>query len=246
MTTTAVAPRASLGLPAALLLAGQALYIVVTQLHAGGEANDHHHIFAEYAENGVWTAVHVGQFAGMALMLAGLFALCFVFEARSAAARWLSRFGAGTAVAALALYCALQAVDGVALKHAVMAWANAPEAEKAARFATAESIRWLEWGMRSYVDVALGITLALFAAAAVATGFVPRLLALFMALSGVAYLVQGWVAGTDGFTSTQSIAIVAAWALCLVWMTWLAIIAPRVSAASSASFGDEIDGYTAI
>ena len=230
MTTKDIAPRLSFALPATLLLAGQALYIVVTQLHAGGEANDHHHIFAEYAENGIWTAVHIGQFAGMALMLAGLLALCIVLETQNAAARWLGRFGAGAAMATLALYCALQAVDGVALRHAVMAWANAPEAEKAARFASAESIRWLEWGMRSYVDFAMGITLALTAAAALCTRVVPRLLSVFMALSGAAYLVQGWVAGTDGFTAAQSIAIVAAWALCLVWMTWLAATAPRAAA----------------
>lgn len=31
----------------------------------------------------------------------------------------------------------------------VNAWANAPDAEKAARFASAETVRWLEWGMRS-------------------------------------------------------------------------------------------------
>jgi len=34
-------------------------------------------------------------------------------------------------------------VDGVALKQAVNAWASAPDAEKAARFASAEAIRWL-------------------------------------------------------------------------------------------------------
>jgi hypothetical protein len=48
----------------------------------------------------------------------------------------------------LALYGVLQAVDGVALKQVVDAWASAPEAEKVERFATAEAIRWLEWGVR--------------------------------------------------------------------------------------------------
>ena len=43
------------------------------------------------------------------------------------------------------------AVDGVALKQAVNAWASAPVAEKAARFASAEAIRWIEWGARSYL-----------------------------------------------------------------------------------------------
>src|SRR4051812_14561100 len=62
----------------------------------------------------------------------------------------VGRFVAVSVVVALALYGVLQAVDGVALKHAVDAWANAPEAQKAARFASAETVRWLEWGMNSY------------------------------------------------------------------------------------------------
>ena len=56
----------------------------------------------------------------------------------------MGRFAAVSVVVALALYGALQAVDGIALKHTVDAWANAPEAEKATRFASAETVRWLE------------------------------------------------------------------------------------------------------
>jgi hypothetical protein len=46
-----------------------------------------------------------------------------------------------------------------------IAWTNAPDAEKAARFASAEAVRWVEWGMRSYHNFALGLALLLFAAA---------------------------------------------------------------------------------
>src|SRR5207245_1108835 len=62
------------------------------------------------------------------------------------AARWAGRFGAASAVVALALYGVLQAVDGVANKQVDDAWVAAPAADKAARFASAEAIRWLEWG----------------------------------------------------------------------------------------------------
>ena len=72
----------SLRLSAALLLAGQLLYIAVTQLHVGGDANDHPAIFATYAESGIWKAVHVGQFASAAILLAGLFALFFALDLR--------------------------------------------------------------------------------------------------------------------------------------------------------------------
>jgi hypothetical protein len=218
------ARRTSLRRPATLLLTGQLLYIGVTVLHTGGEANDHHDVFAEYAASDSWTAVHLGQFAGMAILLAGLLAL---FSALDGPARAAARFGAAAATATLALHGALQAVDGVALKQAVTAWAGAPDAEKAARFAGAEAIRWLEWGLRSYQDATLGLALLLFAAAVARTARIPRPIALLMALAALSYLVQGWVVGSDGFSHTESLAIVAASVLDVAWMTWLVLVAYR-------------------
>ena len=52
-----VIDRASLLMSAALLLAGQVLYIVVTQFHTGGETNDHPATFAGYASSGIWKAL---------------------------------------------------------------------------------------------------------------------------------------------------------------------------------------------
>ena len=46
-----------------------------------------------------------------------------------------------------------------------------------------------------------------------------------MALSGLTYLVQGWVAGSEGFSPAQSAAIVMGWVLSLVWMIWLILVA---------------------
>jgi hypothetical protein len=218
--------RASLRLSALLLLPRQVSYIVVTLFHADGQANDHRAAFAEYAGNGLWTAVHFGQFASMAILLAGLFALFFALPVRNGTVGWASRFGAAAAVATLALYGVLQAVDGVALKQAVDAWASAPDAEKTARFANAETIRWLEWGVRSYQNFALGLALLLLAAALVRTASTPRPMAYLSGLSGFTYLVQGWVVGTEGFSQTETIAIV----LDLAWMTWLVAAASRMHA----------------
>lgn len=227
MNNETISSSAALRLSAWLLLMGQILYIVVTQFHAGGDANDHHAIFATYAGNGIWTAVHLGQFASMAILLAGLLILSLALDVQTEMSRWLGRCGAAAAAATLALYGVLQAVDGVALKQAVNAWASAPDTEKAARFASAETIRWLEWGMRSYQDFTLGLALLLFAGAAARAGSVPRPIAYLMGLSGLTYLLQGWVAGTEGFSPTQSVAIVLAWVLSLVWMTWLVVVAWR-------------------
>jgi hypothetical protein len=140
---------------------------------------------------------------------------------------------------ALALYGVVMAVDGVALKQAVNAWASATDAEKAARFASAEAIRWIEWGARSYQDYALGLALLLFAAAIWRTAWAARPIAYLMWLAGLTYLAQGWVAGTAGFTRTHDLLIVLAWILNLVWMIWLAVVAWRAQDLEPASPGSE-------
>jgi hypothetical protein len=147
-------------------------------------------------------------------------------------------------VTALALYGALQAVDGVANKQADVAWVSAPDAEKAARFASAEALRWVEWGMRSYHAFALGLALLLVAAAVVQTAWAPRPIAYLMGLSGLTYLAQGWVAGSEGFSQTMSIAIVLAWVLSLAWMIWLAVVAWRMPEAEPHRLADDGGGNT--
>jgi hypothetical protein len=62
----------------------------------------------------------------------------------------------------------------VALKQAVDAWSSAPAAEKATRFASAEAIRWLEWGTNSYWNFMPGLALVLFAIVIVWTARIPR------------------------------------------------------------------------
>jgi hypothetical protein len=224
---------------AALLLAGQVLYVVVTLFHTGGDANNHPAIFAAYASSGNWTAVHVAQFVCMALLIAGLLALSFALDVHAETASWVGRFGAASAVVALALEGALQAVDGVANKQADVAWVSAPDAEKAARFATAEAIRWIEWGMRSYQAFALGLALLLFAAAVVRVAWAPRPIAYLMGLSGLVWLAQGWIVGSAGFSPTMSNAIVLAEVLDVVWMIWLLIVAWRMQGSAPRLLADE-------
>jgi hypothetical protein len=118
-------------------------------------------------------------------------------------------------------------------------------AEKAARFASAETVRWLEWGARSYHDYALGPALLLLAAALIRTAWVMRPIAYLVGLSGLAYLVQGWVVGADGFSPTHTILILVAWVVTLGWMTWLAVVAWRLPASVAAAQTDQGAGGTA-
>ncbi|GAA3801253.1 hypothetical protein GCM10022242_00240 [Nocardioides panacisoli] len=206
------------------------LFILITQFHTGGDANDHHSIFAAYAHSRDWKGVHALQFATVAVIVAGLVMLHSALEAFTAGRAWAARVGAALAVVSLALYGVLQAVDGIGNKQVDHAWATASGADKSARFASAESMRWLEWGMSSYHAYAMGLALVAFAVAMVAAGsVVPRALACLVALSGLAYLAEGWVAGEQGFNATHSVLIIASWVFSLAWMTWLVVDSGRTS-----------------
>ena len=72
-----------LTLAGGLLLGGFVLNALVTSLfHPSGSEDDHPEIFAEYADSDAWVAIHVGQFAGVIIALAGLLVLYRVLEAR--------------------------------------------------------------------------------------------------------------------------------------------------------------------
>ena len=217
-----------LRLSATLLVVGELLSLLAGALHPAREnPNNHTAVFAEYANSADWTAVHLGQFCGMVVIIAGLLVLFFALNIHSGTPGWAGRFAAVSAGVALALYGVLQAVDGVALKQAVDAWASAPETEKAARFASAEVIRWLEWGTRSYHSFMFGLSLVLFAIMIVGTARIPRPIGYLMGLSGLAYIVQGWVLGAEGFSATNTVPQLLAYLLVFAWSIWLLILAWR-------------------
>jgi hypothetical protein len=225
--------RMYLRVSAIVLFLGELLFGVAGYLHPAHEpANSHAAVFAEYASSTNWTLVHLGQFAGMLVIIAGLLTLFRALNIRSGIAGLLAQGAAVSAVVALALYGILQAIDGVALKQVVDAWASAPEAEKAARFASAEAIRFLEWGGRSYQDFMLGITFILFAIVIVATARIPRLLGVLVGLTGIGYIVQGFVVGAEGFSANNSTPTLFAYLVWIVWSIWLLIFAWRTRAST--------------
>jgi hypothetical protein len=225
-------------LAAWLLFAGVLVSLVAGLFHAeSGDANDHVASFAAYAASGIWTFVHLGQFVGMALLIAGLFVLLPALVVRPGLLAVTARFGALAAATALALYGALQAVDGVALKHAADAWAAAPAPEEPARFATAEGIRWLEWGMRSYQSFMLGTALVLFGIVIAATRQVSRVIGYLMVLSGVAYLVQGWIIGAEGFAPANTLPTLIGILAAVAWSLWLLVSALRMQTPGRSTAG---------
>jgi hypothetical protein len=189
-----------LRLTGGLLVGGFLLSLVLTHLHPSGDDDKHTVIFQKYADNGPWVAIHLGQFAGVLLVLGGFLVLYRILELR-AEVPVLARFAAGATIATAATWAVLQAIDGVALKQAVDAWADASGTEKTIRFADAETVRWAEWGVNSYFRLLLGLTIVFFGAAIVRTGIVARWLGWIGAIGGVLYMATGIAVGYSGFES---------------------------------------------
>jgi hypothetical protein len=230
----------SLRVSATLLFLGLLLTIVVGYFHPDHtSANDHVATFTEYAESNIWIAVHLGQFVAMVVVIAGLLMLYSSYKFGSGLAVWVNRASAVSGAIALTLYAVLQAVDGVALKHAVDAWLQAPEAEKAIRFAAAETVRWLEWAVRSYQSYMLGLTFLLFALVIVMPGRrIPKPIGILMALTGVAYGIQGWIIGSQGFSSNNAVPTLAGYVSWIAWSIWFLVFAWRARVAENISVQD--------
>ncbi len=192
--------RTELWAAGALMAGGWLLTIVATLFHPAGQEDDHELIFAEYAESGAWVAVHLVQFAGVLIALGGLLVLYRVVRAAGRSSL-LATVAAAAAVATAGIWAVLQGLDGVGLKQAADAWHGASGSEERIRFANAETVRWLEWGLQSYFRVLLGLTFGLFGAAVLASRLIAGWLGWMAVLAGLVSVVIGIDVGYSGLAS---------------------------------------------
>src|SRR5829696_8709620 len=114
-------------LGAAALPLGVVVLVVAETLHPSREdPMDNPAVFAEYADSDIWTVVHLLEYFGFLLLLGGLVALYYSLKERPGVGAGLAPFGLAAAVTTAASFTVLQAVDGIALKRTVDAWASAP------------------------------------------------------------------------------------------------------------------------
>jgi hypothetical protein len=206
-TTAAPAPALTAG-PRHLMGAGAMLTVGVLVsalaevIHPHHEpANDHHRVFAEYAASTAWTWVHYLQFAAALTVIIGFLLLHAAITAYGHDSV-LARLGSATGVATLAVFTVNMAVDGIALKQSVDAWAAAPPSEEAARYASAETVRWLEWGANAFFQIMLGTTVILFGLAIVRTAVVASSIGWAATGAGIGLVANGIVTGFHGFAAT--------------------------------------------
>ena len=165
-------------------LAGVIIVIVSTTIHSSTEDPSNHPIvFAEYANDDSWIAVHIGQFAGGIMVFAGGFVALFrlLVQSGSGIASILAWIGLAVAIPTASAIAVLQAVDGIALKMAVDSWVAAPPEEKVITFRVAEGIRFIEYGTNSIFRILQG-TLAIIFGVAIAKS---KILSKWIGVAGV-------------------------------------------------------------
>jgi len=198
-----VMQRRQVRLAGALLVGGEFVAIVSRFFHArdGGNANHHSTAFSEYAASDLWLAAHIGLFASGLLTVAGLIVLGGALAHTQAGHTLAPWIGLGAVLIGAAEGLVL-VVDGVALKQAVDAWASATGPEKTLAFQDAETVRWLEWGVLSFLALVQGFTLLLLGLAIKASATLPKWLSWISILTGLCYLAVGAIVGQEGFSAT--------------------------------------------
>ncbi len=74
----------------------------------------------------------------------------------------------------------------------------------------------------------LGTALVMFGIVIAAARQVSRVIGYLMAVSGAAYLVQGWIIGAEGFAAANTWPTLAGIAATVTWTVWLLISALRM------------------
>ena len=228
--------RPMLRMGAVAFLAGVVIIIVSTLFHASSEdLMDNPVVFAVYAEDDLWIASHIGQFAGVMLVFSGGFVALFRLLARSESGTVsaLAWFGLVTAIITASTFAILQAVDGIALKIAVDAWhaippfpspssssADAGEGEKAIAFRVAEGIRWTEIGINSYFRILQGTVAIIFGVAITKSALLNRWIGAVGIFAGAATVIAGVGVAYVGFAPLPLVGDAST----VISFAWLAIL----------------------
>jgi hypothetical protein len=158
-------------------LVGVIIVIVSTAIHPSSEDPANLPlVFAEYASDNSWIAVHIGQFVGVIMVFAGGFVALYrlLVQSESSMVSILAWIGLVLAIMTASAFAVLQAVDGIALKMTVDSWVAAPPEEKAITFRVAEGIRLIEYGTNSIFRILQGTVAVIFGVAIVKSNLLSK------------------------------------------------------------------------
>ena len=197
--------------------------IVSTTIHPSTEDPSNHPIvFAEYADDDSWIAVHIGQFAGGIMVFAGGFVALFrlLVQSGSSIASILAWIGLAVAIMTASAIAVLQAVDGIALKMAVDSWVAAPPEEKAITFRVAEGIRFIEYGTNSIFRILQGTLAIIFGVAIVKSKILSKWIGGAGVVIGAVTIYAGLEVAYLGFGGLTTIIGVSM----IIYFIWVGIL----------------------
>jgi hypothetical protein len=233
VASTAELERPMLRMGSIAFLAGLAIALVSTlAFHptgTGEELMNNPFIFGVYAEDDLWIASHIGQFAGILLIFAGGFVALYrlLVKSESATASALSWLGLVTAIITASTFTILQAVDGVALKIAADTWYAIPPGEeeerKAMYLGVGEGIRWTEYGLQAYYRMLSGAVSLIFGVAIVKSIVLNRWIGAVGIAAGVVTIASGVVTAYVGFSSARDLVADLSTAIFYPWLVILGI-----------------------
>jgi hypothetical protein len=120
----------------------------------------------------------------------------------------------------------------VVLKRAVDAWLIAAFADKPARFASAETVRWMEEATVSYQSFLLAVAVLLLGGVVVATAPHSATDRLPFDLGGHCLSGRGWVLGGSGFAAAGAVPTYLAQFTQLILSACLLVVAWRIHRSS--------------
>jgi len=198
-------------------ITGALVLFVGTYLHPmSADPNQPLAAFTEYSANHYWITSHLLQLLGVILMVAALILLSQ--KLAEGPAHTAAIFGAVGAASSLALAGALQAVDGVALKAMVNAWAAAPVRDQQMLFHAAFAVRQIEIGLASIFSLLSGLTFLIYGVALLIDARFPKWLGVLALAGGVPTAIAGIVIAYTGFSGLEMAIGMPANSLLLVWM----------------------------
>ena len=223
---TRVEPRALWARIGAIALPlGVILLVAATAVHPSREdVMNHTAVFTEYAQTDGWIAIHFAQWLASLVFFGGLVALYFAMTTKREGPTALARFGLAAVVLTTAAITMLQAVDGVALKWAVDAWADAPADRESSALSAAMGLRWTEYALQSYSNILLGLTLIFFGLAIAFGSAYSRWPGWLAAAAGVAWIIHGlmvsYVGLFDSAPRLVALVLTAVWAFAMTVQMW--------------------------
>jgi uncharacterized protein DUF4386 len=204
-------------------LVGAIIVIVSTLLHPSTKDPDNHLlVFAEYASDDSWIAVHIGQFAGVVMVFTGGFVAlyCLLVQSESDMASILAWIGLALAIMTASAFAVLQAVDGIAQDRAVESWVDAPADEKMMAFRVAEGIRWIEIGTNSIFRILQGTVAVIFGIAIVKSTLLSKWISIAGVVIGAVTIYAGLEVAYVGFGGPTTMIGISM----IIYFIWIGIL----------------------